>query len=356
MAWLAKSGCRRRCRPARPASAAAVPTRSTQCASSAAPVGVQSSVATGPAYVGTPRSSSTTAGGGTLSRPCVVSTLPEPTATGLAVQRGRGPGRPARRRPRRCRRSRRGRPTSWKCTSSMSTPWTAASASRQPDEDVAAACSAITGRRRVRSISARTSREPAVRASSRRPRRGVQGRQTEPRRTCVGLDGRRLGCHGRRPRSGSARRSAPASSTAPSSMSPLAPEPRRSSRSWRRSVGRAVVRRRAALRATRAANTPAPKPLSMLTTMTPGAQELSIAKQRGDPAEGGAVADAGRHGHEGYAGQSADDRGQRALHPGHHDQAVGSRPARSRTPSTRCSPATPTSLISSDAGAEDLGR
>ncbi len=60
----------------------------------------------------------------------------------------------------------------------------------------------------------------------------------------------------------------------------------------------------------------------------------------------------GGHGDEGDPGQSADDRGQRALHPGHHDEAVGVGEP-SRTPSTRCSPATPTSLISSRRGAED---
>ena len=38
-----------------------------------------------------------------------------------------------------------------------------------------------------------------------------------------------------------------------------------------------------AARATRAANTPAPYPLSMLTTVTPGAQELSIASSAASP-------------------------------------------------------------------------
>src|SRR5206468_8685920 len=39
----------------------------------------------------------------------------------------------------------------------------------------------------------------------------------------------------------------------------------------------------AARRATRAANTPAPNPLSMFTTVTPGAQELSIASRAARP-------------------------------------------------------------------------
>ena len=41
--------------------------------------------------------------------------------------------------------------------------------------------------------------------------------------------------------------------------------------------------RTAARRATRAANTPAPKPLSMLHTTTPGAHELSIASRAARP-------------------------------------------------------------------------
>ena len=57
--------------------------------------------------------------------------------------------------------------------------------------------------------------------------------------------------------------------------------------------------------------------------MTPGAQELSIAKQRRHSAEGCAVADTGRDGDERYAGQATDDRGQRALHTGDDDEAVG---------------------------------
>ena len=84
---------------------------------------------------------------------------------------------------------------------------------------------------------------------------------------------------------------------------------------------------RGACRATRAANTPAPYPLSMLTTVTPGAQELSIAEQRGDAAERGAVADAGGHRDQRYAGQPADDGRQRALHAGDDDEAVGLRRA-----------------------------
>ena len=77
------------------------------------------------------------------------------------------------------------------------------------------------------------------------------------------------------------------------------------------------------LRATRAANTPAPYPLSMLTTVTPGRARVEHRQQGGQPAERGAVPDAGRHRDQRHADQPADDRGQRALHPGDHDQAVG---------------------------------
>ena len=49
------------------------------------------------------------------------------------------------------------------------------------------------------------------------------------------------------------------------------------------------------------------------------------AEQRREPAQGGAVPDAGRHGHERDTGEAADDRRQRALHTGDDDQTVGSR-------------------------------
>jgi hypothetical protein len=59
-----------------------LPQLDTQCVSRAAPVGVQSSLLAGPAWVGTPRSRLTTAGGGTLISPWLVLTVPEPTAMG----------------------------------------------------------------------------------------------------------------------------------------------------------------------------------------------------------------------------------------------------------------------------------
>ena len=60
----------------------------------------------------------------------------------------------------------------------------------------------------------------------------------------------------------------------------------------------------------------------MLTTRHPGRAGVQHRQQGGQAAEGGAVPDAGRHRHEGYADQAADHAGQGALHAGHHDQAV----------------------------------
>ena len=98
--------------------------------SSAAPVGVHSSIAGavgGPAYDGAPRSSCATAGGGTGIEPCAPRTVPEPTATGETTRVSR----------RRCSSPAAtpttsaiasSAPTSWKCTSSGVVPCTAASA------------------------------------------------------------------------------------------------------------------------------------------------------------------------------------------------------------------------------------
>ena len=67
----------------------------------------------------------------------------------------------------------------------------------------------------------------------------------------------------------------------------------------------------------------APKPLSMLTTETPLAQLFSIAEQGGQPAEAGAVADAGRNGDDRHVDQAADHARQRALHAGDDDDDAG---------------------------------
>ena len=54
----------------------------------------------------------------------------------------------------------------------------------------------------------------------------------------------------------------------------------------------------------------------------PGRARVEHGQQGGQPAEGGAVPDAGGDRDHGHAGQSSDDGGQRALHARHHDQAV----------------------------------
>ena len=66
----------------------------------------------------------------------------------------------------------------------------------------------------------------------------------------------------------------PASTSAPSSMSPLTPLDRSS---------QPIIGWLPLWRAIRAANTPAPKPLSMLQTATPGAHEFSIPSSAARP-------------------------------------------------------------------------
>ena len=80
--------------------------------------------------VGTPRSSSATAGGGTGSWPCSVPTVPPPTATAETTSAGPAPRcDEARRRHRRRRRSRRARRPRGSARRRPGTPCTAASAS-----------------------------------------------------------------------------------------------------------------------------------------------------------------------------------------------------------------------------------
>ena len=65
----------------------------------------------------------------------------------------------------------------------------------------------------------------------------------------------------------------------------------------------------------------APKPLSMLTTVTLGEQELSMPRRAAAPAKDGSVADRGGHGDDGNGDEAADDRGQGAFHAGADDDA-----------------------------------
>ena len=74
---------------------------------------------------------------------------------------------------------------------------------------------------------------------------------------------------------------------------------------------------------------------------TPGGAAGQHGQQGGDPLEGGAVAGAGRHRHDGRAVRPPTAAGQRPLHAGHHDDDVGRRGRSSA--SRRWTPATPTS-------------
>ena len=57
----------------------------------------------------------------------------------------------------------------------------------------------------------------------------------------------------------------------------------------------------------------------MFTTVTFDAQEFSIPSNAAIPLIGRAIADAGRHGDHRHSHQSSDDAGQRAFHPGAHN-------------------------------------
>ena len=111
------------------------------------------------------------------------------------------------------------------------------------------------------------------------------------------------------------RRRAPASSSAPSSMSPATPADAVE-------VSSRVTRATRGPRAIRAAIVPAPKPSSMFTTATPAAQEVSIASSAVDAAERRAVAGARRHADHRRGDEAADHGGERRVLPGHHDHAV----------------------------------
>ena len=77
----------------------------------------------------------------------------------------------------------------------------------------------------------------------------------------------------------------------------------------------------------------------MLTTVTPGRAAVQHAQQGRDAPEGGAVAHAGGHGDHRTRHQPADHRGERPLHPGHHDHhGGGARGARRPRASGGCPP------------------
>ena len=84
--------------------------------------------------------------------------------------------------------------------------------------------------------------------------------------------------------------------------------------------------------AIRAAATPAPNPLSMLTTRTPGAQAVSMVSSGGQSLEGGPVAHRRRHRDDQPVGESGDHAGQRAVHARRRRPPRRPRPSRQRRP------------------------
>ena len=173
--------------------------------SSAAPVGVQSSVAGapgGPAYDGTPVSSAATAGGGTGRVPCALLTVPEPTAIGVTTT-SVAPRwtKPAQTPTTSAIASR--APTSWKCTSSGSLAVHGALGDGEPLEDPDREVAHRVGQRGAEQQPADVAPGPVV-GRSRRPRRGSGWRRSRcasrPRPAARPARGRR-----RRPPAGAPR-------------------------------------------------------------------------------------------------------------------------------------------------------
>ena len=281
----------------------------------------------------TSASSASTAGAGTGSRPCAARTMPCPSATGEptvparpGVQRGGHPDdvgdRVQRadlvevhllgRRPVRCG-LRRGQPGEHV----EGGPRTGSARSAASSSPRMFAQVRTTGAALVRTWTQVAARPPRTAGSgSSRDRLGAD-------RVDGGLE--RLS---RRPR--------PA---APRAACPRWPP----ASHWNQAVGHRRAPVRADRRATRAAKTPAPNPLSMLMTTTPGAQRVEHAEQRRQAVERGAVPDAGRH--RDQRQRRPVRRRRTAARPPSRRRRRGSprRRARSRTARSRCSPATPTS-------------
>ena len=114
--------CRRRSRRPRASCAAAGRTSPASAATSAAPVGVTSSLSISTPCSGAPRSSSSVAGAGSGSRPCAASTKPRPTGSGEHTTRSMPSDSSASATPSTSPTASTA-PTSWKCTRSGSTPW-----------------------------------------------------------------------------------------------------------------------------------------------------------------------------------------------------------------------------------------
>ena len=196
------------------------PHSSASVVSSAAPVGVQSSRSIGPPELGTPRRSSTTAGGGTGRRPCSVSTVPPPTDTReTTTVAGARWTKPAQTPTTSAIASR--APTSWKCTSSGDIPCTrpSASASRAKTSWARERTSSCSRASLSSRSTSRQVRRTAVSATSTWQRVAAK----PPRRTPSALSLTSPGATFSTA-SASSPMGTPALTSAPSSMSPLAPE------------------------------------------------------------------------------------------------------------------------------------
>ena len=220
-------------------------------------------------------------------------------------------------------------PTSWKCTSSGDVPWTPPST---------AASRRKTAPALARATSGSSARSTIARTSSRRRSGWSAGAVMSievAARPCrvVGLPLYPTSSRSASEAS-SAGRSAnpPRLSSAPSSMSPLTPH-EQSSQPMRLIPGRAVSHCgiRLALRRDPRRASPGdpggehPGAETVVDVDHRDARRAGVEhrEQGRDPAEGGAVPDAGRHGDDRRTDQTADDAGQRALHPGDDDKAVG---------------------------------
>ena len=218
-------------------------------------------------------------------------------------------------------------PTSWKDTSSGSLPWTVASAT--------------ASRSKTRMASPRTSSERSVDCSSarmsRQDRCSAESSIRTPHRTAAKplrwtVTGASETGSGATASTAvwSTSSGTPASTSAPRSMSPLAPAEASIQIviAWSRWSSR--FRWSSLSRPPRSGPSRHPgrehaRAVAVVDVDHghAGSARVEHGQEGGEATERGAVADAGGHRHERYAGEPADDRGQRPLHARDHDQAVG---------------------------------
>ena len=218
-----------------------------------------------------------TAGTGTGSSPCARGRRPAPTRHRARGDRDDAEVRPARRRRRPRRRSESSAPTSWKCTSSGGDAVHLRLGVGQPGEDCRRVRAYRPGQGRAIEQVADVAPGPVRRVGVRGVHLDLEGPQPGPRDR-TRRDPYGAAEHRRRRRRRTAAMSAPASSSAPSSMSP-------GDAGRRVDPGVPVPVIAGTGAAIWAARCPAPYPLSMLTTATPGAQAFSIASSAAKPSK-----------------------------------------------------------------------